>query len=121
MSFHAESCRFAVALLLDEGTIPGGVIERLEDGGERNLVVRGEFFGRAGFGTVDDLVNNRGADSTALDEELAVIRTGTRLKMLILRGDDRRHDDTFDEEESGKGKGHEAIEGHVSATPRAWQ
>jgi hypothetical protein len=73
-----------VTLLLNERAIRGHIVESLEDRLERDLILLSEFFGTPRIRTMDDLVDHRRADSSILEEELTVIRAGTRLEVLIL-------------------------------------
>jgi hypothetical protein len=41
--------------LLDQRPIPGHIIQRIEHGLQRNLIVLGKFFGSAGIRTVEGL------------------------------------------------------------------
>src|SRR5208337_3219888 len=46
---------------------------------------------RAYVGTVDGLINDRGADAATLEEELAIVGAGPRLQVLVPCGGRCRH------------------------------
>jgi hypothetical protein len=63
----ADPRRLALPLLLDQGPIPGHIIQRLQDRLQRDLIFPSEFFGSERIRAVDLLIDHRGADPSALE------------------------------------------------------
>jgi hypothetical protein len=84
-----------VSLMLDECEILGHIVERLENRLQWDLIFTGEFFGRERIRAVDCLVDNRCPNSSTLEEQRPVIRSGTWLEMLIVGFSLGRHSFSF--------------------------
>ena len=75
-----------VPLGFDQRQVVRDVVKGLANLFQGHAVFAGELLGRIGIGTVDGLVNDRGADAATLEKELAVVRARPRLQVLVLRG-----------------------------------
>jgi hypothetical protein len=67
------------------------VIEGLADCFQGHAVIASELLGRIRVGTVDGLINDRGADAATLKEKLALVGAGPRLQVLLPCGGRCRH------------------------------
>jgi len=67
------------------------LVEGIADRFQGYAVIASEHLGRIRVGTVDGLINDRGADAATLKEELARVGAGPRLQVLVLYGSRGRH------------------------------
>src|SRR5262249_40264445 len=68
------------------------VVERLAHCFQGHAVLAGELLGRVGVGAVNGFMNNRRADATTLEEELAIAGARPWLEMLVVRDGRSCHD-----------------------------